>query len=281
MSVFKDARSPFWRFDFQCQGHRFFGSTKARTRREAEAVERAEREKAKLTVAQVEAARTSLRLDDVAGRYWLEVGQHTTGAADTHRVLGYLIKHLGKDKLLTDITGDDVARLVGWRRGHRNSKGELLSPFTVNATTATFKKLFTRAKAWGVRFNHEPEWKRFWLKEPPERVRELVGDEAERLEAATRDDYQPFFAFAKVSGLRFSECLLRWSEIDWTARQIRKPGKGRAHRRGSDHLSDTGNPLAVTGPSSGVRVHVCGAPDRSRPHRSGPTLSAHRPQCEL
>jgi integrase len=226
MSVFKDSRSPYWRFDFQVRGTRFFGSTKATTKREAEAIERLEREKAKQVVAQTQAARTSLRLDDVAGRYWTEVGQHTTGAADTHRVIGYLINHFGTDKLITDITGDDVARLVAWRRGHRNSKGELLSPFTVNATTGTLKKLFTRAKAWGVRFEHEPEWRRFWLKEPPERVRELVGDEAERLEAATRDDYRPFFAFAKASGLRFSECLLRWSEVDWTGRQIRKRGKG-------------------------------------------------------
>jgi hypothetical protein len=226
MSVFRDSRSPFWRFDFQWRGHRFFGSTKATNRREAEAIERTERERAKAHVAQAQAAASSMRLDEVAGRYWQEVGQHTTGARDTHRVLGYLIKHFGKGRLLTEIAGDDVARLVAWRRGHKNSKGELLSPFTVNATTATLKKLFTRAKAWGVRFEHEPEWRRFWLKEPPERVRELVGDEAERLEAATRDDYQPFFAFAKASGLRFSECLLRWSEVDWAARQIRKPGKG-------------------------------------------------------
>ena len=227
MSVSKDPRSPYWRFDFQYRGHRFFGSTKATTRREAEAIERAERERAKATVAQATAARTSLRLDDVAGRYWNEVGQHNKGARDTHRVLGYLINHFGKDKLLAEITGNDVARLVAWRRGHRNSKGELLSPCTVNATTLTLKKLFTRAKVWGVRFDHEPRWKDHWLKEPPERVRELIGDEAERIEAATREDYAPFFAFAKASGLRFTECLmLRWSEVNWEARQIRKQGKG-------------------------------------------------------
>ena len=62
--------------------------------------------------------------------------------------------------------------------------------------------------------------------QPPERVRELVGDEAERLEAATREDYRPFFAFARSSGLWFSECLLQWSEVDWHAGQIRKQGKG-------------------------------------------------------
>ena len=60
MSVFRDPRSPYWRFDFQIKGHRVFGSTKATTRREAEAVERAEREKAKADVAAMKAARTSL-----------------------------------------------------------------------------------------------------------------------------------------------------------------------------------------------------------------------------
>ncbi len=70
MSVRRDPRSPFWQYNFQVRGRRFFGSTKKTTRREAEAVERAEREKAKALIAQTEHAHTSLRFDDVAGRYW-------------------------------------------------------------------------------------------------------------------------------------------------------------------------------------------------------------------
>jgi len=227
MSVYKDSRSPFWQFDFQIRGHRFFGSTRQTSRREAEAVERAERERAKQHVAQAQAAATSLRLDDVAGRYWAEVGQHHAGADNTRRQIGKLIEFFGKDKIVTEITGDEVAKLVAWRRGHRPRKdGPLISPFTVNDTTEQLKKLFTLAKVWGVRFEREPQWRKHWLAEPQERVRELVGDEGERLEAATRDDYAPFFAFAKASGLRLRECLLQWSEVDWGARQIRKPGKG-------------------------------------------------------
>jgi integrase len=229
MAVIKDARSPYFRFDFQIGGHRFFGSTKCTTRREAEAVERTEREKAKRYVAQTRTAATSLRLDDVAGRYWSEVGQHHAGARNTERQLGYLIEHLGKDKLLTDITGDDVARLVAWRRGHRSRPSKdapLISPYTVNDTTEQLKKLFVRARALGVVFDREPQWRKHWLAEPQERVRELVGDEGDRLEAATRDDYAPFFAFVRASGLRQNECLLKWDEVDWNARQIRKPGKG-------------------------------------------------------
>jgi integrase len=52
------------------------------------------------------------------------------------------------------------------------------------------------------------------------------GDEGDRLQAATRDDYAPFFAFARASGLRLNECLLRWSEVDFGTRQITKAGKG-------------------------------------------------------
>ena len=46
------------------------------------------------------------------------------------------------------------------------------------------------------------------------------------LDAAMRADYAAFFAFARASGLRLDECLLRWSEVDWSARQIVKLGKG-------------------------------------------------------
>jgi integrase len=226
VSIYKTLRSPFWQFDFKVRGHRFHGSTKATNRREAEAVERIEREKAIKLIAQTEAARTSLRIDDVAGRYWNEVGQHHSGARDTWRELARLIGYFGKDKIVTEVTDDDVARLVAWRRGHKGANGTLISPFTVNATTKTLRKLFTRAKVWGVRFHNEPRWRQHMLRVPQERVRELADDEAERLEAATRDDLAPFFAFARASGLRLRECLLRWDEVDWVARQIRKPGKG-------------------------------------------------------
>jgi integrase len=227
MSLFRKPRSPFWHFDFQWRGHRVYGSTKCTSRREAEKVEAAEREKAKTTVAQLAAARTSLRLDDIAGRYWTEVGQHHAGAGDTEYRLDLLIEFFSKDKLLTEITGDDVAKLVAWRRGHRSKvlSGErLISPHTVNHTTEQLRKLFTRAKLWGARFEHEPQWRDYMLKVPDERVREVSEAEAALLD--TGDDYGIFIAFARASGLRLDECLLKWSEVDWSTRQIVKRGKG-------------------------------------------------------
>jgi integrase len=230
VSLYRKPRSPFWHFDFQWRGCRFHGSTKVTTRREAEKVEAAEREKAKLFVAQTEAAKTSLRLDDIAGRYWSEHAQHLAGARNAEVNIALLIAHFGKDKLITDIYDDDVTKLVAWRRGHRarslEATSKLISSYTVNHTTEQLRKLFTRAKLWGVRFQHEPHWRKHMLPVPSERVREVSEHEADALDAAMRDDYAPFFQFARASGLRLAECLLKWSEVDWAAKQIRKPGKG-------------------------------------------------------
>jgi integrase len=243
MSVYRPKDSPFYHYDFWWRGARFHGSTKRANRRKAEAVERSERDRAKQQAAAARASSASLKLDDVVGRYWNEVGQHHVGAANTWRDVERLVEFFGPTKLLTEISDDDVARLVAWRRSHRVIRGAekgktkdnakdpaeapLISNATVNrSTTEVLKKLFTRAKAWSVRFDHEPHWKAHWLPEPQERVRELVGNEGALLKAATRSDYGPFFAFARASGLRLRECLLKWSEVDWDALQIRKAGKG-------------------------------------------------------
>ena len=82
-------KDPFYQYDFQWRGNRFHGSTKQTSRREAEKAERLERERVKQRRAS-SAASASLRLDDVAGRYWNEVGQHHAGADNTWRQIGFL-----------------------------------------------------------------------------------------------------------------------------------------------------------------------------------------------
>ena len=115
MSVYRHKDSPFYHYDFQLRGHRFHGSTGAKGKREAEGVERTEKAKAKKHLEQASRAKVSLRIDDVADRYWLEVGQHHAGRDNTERDLARLIEYFGKDRLLTEI--DDDALRSWWLGG--------------------------------------------------------------------------------------------------------------------------------------------------------------------
>jgi hypothetical protein len=58
------------------------------------------------------------------GKYWTEIGQHHAGADNTWRDISRLVDYFGAAKLLTEVTDNDVARLVAWRRGHRVIRGQ-------------------------------------------------------------------------------------------------------------------------------------------------------------
>ena len=185
----------------------------------------------------MKAARTSLRLDDVAGRFWSQAQHHASGRNIWKR-LSLLIEFFGKDKLITDITDDDVRALIAWRRGHRviykGRKPEdcaLITPATVNLTIMQLKALFATLRPRVA----EPEWRRLWLSVRQEHPRELMGDEGDRLEAAMRDDYAPLFAFAMATGMRQNECLLRWSRSRLGCAANSQDRQGRQAGYGADH----------------------------------------------
>ncbi|MCP1915704.1 integrase [Bradyrhizobium elkanii] len=239
MSVYRDKRSPYYQFDFQHAGHRFHGSTKCTTRRDAEKFEAAELEKAKALVKATRRAKASLAIDDVADRLWTDSAQYDAEPKATETNLARLITYFGKEKWLTDIDHAAAKEMVAWRRGHRVSRRgkrtkeqEQALPLVSNATvnrsaTKVLQRLFTFAKAEGVVFDNEPKWDELLLPEPEERVRELKIAESDALDSSMRDDYGPFFDFVRASGMRLKECVtLRWTEVDFGAKQIVRLGKG-------------------------------------------------------
>ncbi|MDX0759569.1 tyrosine-type recombinase/integrase [Sinorhizobium medicae] len=238
MSVYKPKNSPYYHFDFQVAGVRYHGSTETANRREAEAREKIERDKAKAAAkASKNASGGPLTIAVATGRYWSEVGERHANSETTWTDINRLVDYFGPTKLLSDISDDDVAKLVQWRRaqhawGREQTKDEnpmrLVSAATVNrSTTLVLKKIFTRAKrTWKYEFPIEPSWRDHWLQEPNERVRELKATEGAAIELATRSDYQPIFDFVRATGLRLEECILRWSEVDWQTGWITKTGKG-------------------------------------------------------
>lgn len=165
--------------------------------------------------------------------------QHFAEADATMTNLARLVEYFGKATPLTDIDHVKATQMVAWRRGQRVSRRgkrtkaqeealPLVSNATVNrSTTAVLRQLFNFAKSEGARFDHEPKWKGLFLPEPEERVRELQDEELAAINAAMRDDYAPFIAFALSTGLRFREIVtLRWSEVNFGTKQIVRLGKG-------------------------------------------------------
>jgi hypothetical protein len=204
MSIYKRADQETYSYDFQIRGRRLSGNTEARNKKDAEAVERQLKTKAK---ADMEAERRTgngpLLLRHAAGPYWQEVGQHHRDRAGTWNALDLLTKHFGPDKRLDEITDADVAGLVAWRRGHvAKRRNRPIAPATVNRSVVEpLRKLFIRARVvWRYSFQREPLWRNHRLKEPTERVRELHASESAALDGALRQDFEPWFKFASRRG---------------------------------------------------------------------------------
>lgn len=238
MSVYRNKRSPYYQFDFQVDGHRFHGSTKCTSRKDAEQFESIERQRAAALVKATKRSRSSLAIDDVADRLWNDSAQYDAEPKAVEANLARLIEYFGPTRSLTDIDHKGAKELVAWRRGHRVSRRgkrtkeqqaalPLVSNATVNrSATKVLQRLFTFAKAEGAIFGSEPKWSELILPEPEERVRELKTEEGDALDASMRDDYGPFFDFARATGMRLKECVtLRWSEVDFGTRQIVRLGK--------------------------------------------------------
>ncbi|WP_430727108.1 tyrosine-type recombinase/integrase [Variibacter gotjawalensis] len=216
-------------------GRRFHGSTEARTEKEAKAVERRERAKAR---ADLERERITgngpITLDQACQRFWHEVGQHHRNDTATYQQLTWLAVFFGSTVRLDEITDRHIAEMIAARRQrprHGRAKDKLGNPTpkvanaTVNRTaTVVMKAIFMRAKkVWKYPLPLEPNWRDHWLPVSPERVRELDDAEDSALDAAVRSDYGLWFEFVRLTGLRRNETLIRWENV--FAKHIATTGK--------------------------------------------------------
>ena len=170
-----------------------------------------------------------MSIDAAVDRYWVEVGQYAR-EPDLEANLARLVEWLGPDTQLNQIANETVARLVARRRGEfRHGRPELglVSASTVNRSfTMPLRRVLKRAaQDWEIALK-EIRWRSHILKEPKERVRELSFDEEERLEAIELPEFGDLRRFAQKTGLRASECLLTWPQVDFGAQKIRVIQKG-------------------------------------------------------
>ncbi|HYD66142.1 tyrosine-type recombinase/integrase [Azospirillum sp.] len=237
MSVFRVKGSPYFQFDFQLQGHRFYGSTRCTNEREAREDEKARRAEAAVLVKQALAAgRKPMTFGAACDRWWDQVGSHGSDP-DLKRALDWLKDQIGHQVALHTVNDDMVSRAVEARRkcvmrAGRDAKGTQLyrplSARTVNKTVPSLlRRVMNRArKAWSVAILVEPNWKEHFLAERKRPVREITAAEDAALDGIESLEYAGLREFAEIMGLRRKELLLTWPQVDFDKATISIIGKG-------------------------------------------------------
>src|SRR5262245_31774964 len=120
MSIFRTKKTgEVYQFDIRIEGHRFHGSTRCTSKREAKKFEMIERKKAEATVKAMQRSRASLAIDDVAKRLWEAQAQHDAASDAAMTNLARLIEYFGKTTPLSQIDHIKAKEMVAWRRSHR------------------------------------------------------------------------------------------------------------------------------------------------------------------
>lgn len=224
MSVFKRPGQSEYSYDFRLRGHRFSGRTGCTTRREAKAHEEGVRDRAKAaaidrTKPMTIAAATTL--------YWNEKGQFLANATDCMWHLAWIQKHFDRGTLLSKIGDAEIAAAVAKRRGEEVSKGKTVANATVNRTlTQPLRAILRRARFTWKQTVQDVVWKTHFLPEAQERVREATAAEEQTLAEKIRNDYEPAFRFAILTGCRRAEIVgLQWPSVNFFSRQFTVRGK--------------------------------------------------------
>jgi integrase len=234
MSVHKHKNARTYSYDFQLRGVRFRGPTGATTEREARKVEARKRAEIEQGIVSPK-AKKELTLRAAAHRYWEEKGQ-TLAAADTiFGNISNLVDGLGANKLLSQITTDDLtAYQARQKRERRGRGGGPISNRTINSEVPeTISAIYRQAELWKVNLGEPINWKRLKLPLPQHRSRTASRREEIMLLRRLRPDYRPIIRFAIMSGLRKAALLLRRDQLDWDEMVLEYPKK-------SKHTGDKG-----------------------------------------
>lgn len=199
-------KSPYYQYDFVLtidgQRRRFHGSTGEKTKGRAKAFEDKVRQRAR-----DEGPNDRMTLGEACLRYHDEVIAGKSSEVDELIAIKHCCRLIGDDARLTNLTTDDIAIAVRKRAAETKGKHTktLITPATVNRQIVEImRKVLRRAKrSWKVSIDLDAfNWSEVRLKEPKVRVREFIGDEADRFWNVMRADYAPFVWFLLSRGLR-------------------------------------------------------------------------------
>lgn len=203
MSVYKPTGSPYFHFDFQFRGKRYYGSTGCAGKRAAEQFEARERQKASLPAT----TRPPITLDEAAGLY-----QEHAEALPSWKTIEYmivaLVRGIGPRRLLSEISQRELQVYFAKRRAGRANS-------SVNREIENTRAIWLRASKARFDVGEMPDWKALLLKvaKVPPRIANTA--EEDRLFDTIAGDAYDVVKFALVSGWRKAEVIgLRWSDLD-------------------------------------------------------------------
>lgn len=219
MTVYRPKGSPYFHFDFQFKGKRYYGSTNLKSRRGAEQYEARERHKAALPVQGLE----PITLDEACGLY--QDRAESKPSWPTVRPMLKALLTIGKQRVLGEIQQTDLMHHFAKRRNGRKDS-------SVNREIEVVRAVWKMAEEAGKDVGRMPRWGKLFFTVPDRPPRELGHDEQDRLFGGLRSDIYDFCYFALQSGWRLREILnLRWSDLDLANRTAEVRIKGGDVRR--------------------------------------------------
>lgn len=223
MTLYKGPNGRYFQYDFQYKGKRYTGSTGVETRRKAQEVERKIRTDVALGLYEDQAKMT---LDEAAGQWWEEVGKRLRTARDVERRLEIVLRLMGPETRLVEITTRRVSAAIEKRRNETFKKGTdrpgkpakryPISNATVNNDIIVMlRRILRRAETvWEVKPIPKVNWRALTLTEPQPEVRFY----SEAQQKAWLDECDPVTRMALTVlltyGLRLGELFFPPSAFD-------------------------------------------------------------------
>lgn len=215
MSVYKPKGSPYFHFDFQFRGQRYYGSTGQTSKRAAEAYERRQRHAAALP----EQQREAITLSEAAGLYQ-DHAEALPSWPTIEYMLNELVEGIGQNRLLSQITQRDLQVFFAGRRDGRSNA-------SVNREIENARAVWRRAETARFDVGEMPNWGALFFKVPRKPPRELEFEEEDSLFEHLRSDVRDAVDFLLKSGWRRGEVLgLRWSDVSFPRKQATTRIKG-------------------------------------------------------
>lgn len=205
MSTYKPKGSSIFYYDFVMGGRRFYGSTKCKTKRDADRFEAQER--ARIALDTGERKKPPITLDEAAGLYEDRLRANNRWSATQEYLIASIVAGIGPDRFLADITQEDLSRHFAQRAGR-------VSAASVNREIEVARPIWR-----GVMKTRDigdmPDWGALFYAVAERAPRELYHTEEDGLFVRLREDMRPFAAFALKSGWRLSEVRhLRWNDLN-------------------------------------------------------------------